>query len=153
MKGLIGFEQLKIPLWIGFANNVISAKISVFGDASEATYRAVGSKRKTKSLRYHANQKNESGTLTKEEGDTTKIRITKFSFGNSSRRSSQEGAPHEHWRITYWSDSLVALGWIRGEPNRWRQFLRNQVETIQNVSKKEWWRHCPGLGNLADLAS
>lgn len=92
MKGLIGFEQLKIPHWFG------------------CKQRDIG-----------------SGTLTKEEGDTTKIRITKFSFSNLSRRSSQEGAPHEHLRITYWSDSLVALGWINGEPNRWRQFLRNQV--------------------------
>ena len=59
----------------------------------------------------------------------------------------------EHWKITYWSNSLVALGWIRGEPNRWRPFVKNQVETIQSVSKKEWWRHCPGLQNPADLAS
>jgi hypothetical protein len=29
----------------------------------------------------------------------------------------------EHWKITYWSDSLVALGWIRGEPNLWRPFV------------------------------
>jgi hypothetical protein len=27
------------------------------------------------------------------------------------------------------------------------------VETIQSVSKKEWWRHCPGLQNPADLAT
>jgi hypothetical protein len=50
MKGLIGFEQLNIPHWIAFANNVISAKIPVFGDALEATYKFVGSKRKTKIL-------------------------------------------------------------------------------------------------------
>jgi hypothetical protein len=42
----------------------------------------------------------------------------------------------EHWKITNWSDSLVALGWIRGEPNRWRPFVKNQVETIQSVSNK-----------------
>jgi len=27
------------------------------------------------------------------------------------------------------------------------------VETIQNVSEKEWWKHCPGVQNPADLAS
>ena len=41
MKGLGEFEQLKIPRWIGFANDVISAEIHVFGDASEAAYGAV----------------------------------------------------------------------------------------------------------------
>ncbi len=59
----------------------------------------------------------------------------------------------QHWKVTYWSDSLVALGWIRGEPNRWKPFVRNQVETIQSVSEKEWWKHCPGVQNPADLAS
>ena len=41
MKGLGEFKQLKIPRWIGFAKDVISAEIHVFGDASEAAYKAV----------------------------------------------------------------------------------------------------------------
>ena len=43
----------------------------------------------------------------------------------------------QHWKVTYWSDSLVALGWIRGEQNRWKPFVRNQVGTIRSVSEKE----------------
>ena len=63
-------------------------------------------------------------------------------------------APHiQHWKVTYWSDSLVVLGWIRGEPNRWKSFVRSQVETIQSVSEKERWKHCPGIQNPTDLAS
>jgi hypothetical protein len=31
--------------------------------------------------------------------------------------------------------------------------VRNQVETIQSVSEKEWCKHCPGIQNPADLAS
>jgi hypothetical protein len=34
MKRLGEFQQLKIPRWIGFAKDVISAEIHVFGDAS-----------------------------------------------------------------------------------------------------------------------
>jgi hypothetical protein len=41
MKGLDEFQQLKIPRWIGFGNDVISAEIHLFGDASEAAYEAV----------------------------------------------------------------------------------------------------------------
>ena len=41
MKGLSEFQQLEITRWIGFASNVISAEIHVFGDASEAAYGAV----------------------------------------------------------------------------------------------------------------
>ena len=40
MKGSGAFQHLKIPRWIGFSSNVISAEIHVFGDASEAAYGA-----------------------------------------------------------------------------------------------------------------
>jgi hypothetical protein len=30
--------------------------------------------------------------------------------------------------------------------------VKNQVETIQKVSKKEWWRHCPETGRSLALA-
>ena len=65
----------------------------------------------------------------------------------------RKALPNQRWKVNYWSDSLVALGWIRGEPNRWKLFVRNQVETIQSVSEKEWWKHCPVVQNPADLAS
>ena len=41
MKGLSEFQKPNIPRWIGFANNVKSAEIHVFGDTSEAAYGAV----------------------------------------------------------------------------------------------------------------
>lgn len=59
----------------------------------------------------------------------------------------------QHWRMISWLDSLVSLGWIRREPNKWKPFVRNQIETIRKFSQSEWWRHCPSLHNLADLAS
>jgi hypothetical protein len=59
----------------------------------------------------------------------------------------------EHLKITYWSDSLVTIRWIRGDASRRKSFVRNQVETIHSVSEKEWWIHCPEIQNQADLAS
>jgi hypothetical protein len=58
----------------------------------------------------------------------------------------------ESWRTIYWSDSRVTLGWIRGDPNRWKFFVQNQVESIRKFSKPSWWRHCPGVENPANLA-
>ena len=56
-------------------------------------------------------------------------------------------------RCVYWSDSMIALGWIRGRPQRWKQFVANRVREIQNVTKVESWLHCRSEDNPADLTT
>ncbi|KRZ21625.1 hypothetical protein T4C_2153 [Trichinella pseudospiralis] len=52
-----------------------------------------------------------------------------------------------------WSDSLVALGCIRGETCRWKPFMANRVREIQCLLSPQYWGHCPTQDNPADLAS
>ena len=52
-----------------------------------------------------------------------------------------------------WSDSLVALHWIRSEAQRWGPYVRNRVQEIQRLTALEDWKHCPGVDNPADLPS
>ena len=56
-------------------------------------------------------------------------------------------------KFTCWSDSMVALGWIKGLPSRWKQWVANRVITIQGLTGPENWRHIAGLENPADLVS
>ena len=56
-------------------------------------------------------------------------------------------------KCTYWTDSMVTLGWVRGEPSRWKQFVANRVTEIQTLSSPSDWRHCPGQVNPADLVT
>jgi hypothetical protein len=53
--------------------------------------------------------------------------------------------------ISCWSDSTVALSWIRGDPSRWKQFVGNRVREIQDLVPPSVWSHCPGKDNPADL--
>ena len=50
-----------------------------------------------------------------------------------------------------WSDSMIALGWLRGDPNRWKQFVSNRVSEIQKLTDVKNWFHCRSGENPADL--
>ncbi|XP_064465356.1 uncharacterized protein LOC135376833, partial [Ornithodoros turicata] len=52
--------------------------------------------------------------------------------------------------VTFWTDSTIALSWIKGDATRWRPFVRNRVVEIQVHSEAKQWRHCPGSENPAD---
>ena len=51
-----------------------------------------------------------------------------------------------------WTDSTVALHWIRGGGN-YKQFVSNRVNKIKEKSPDIIWRHVPGVLNPADRAS
>ena len=54
---------------------------------------------------------------------------------------------------TFFTDSKVVLFWIQGHDKEWRQFVENRVREIRQLSSVEYWRHCPGRDNPADLPS
>ena len=52
---------------------------------------------------------------------------------------------------TCWSDSQVALSWIKSNAAKWKQFVQNRVLEIQELTSPERWHFCPGKENSADL--
>ena len=55
--------------------------------------------------------------------------------------------------VHLWTDSSVALGWIRGHPAKWTTYVANRVAEIQRTNQDAVWRHVPGKENPADCAS
>uniref|UniRef100_A0A182FNE1 DUF5641 domain-containing protein n=1 Tax=Anopheles albimanus TaxID=7167 RepID=A0A182FNE1_ANOAL len=54
-----------------------------------------------------------------------------------------------HW----WSDSQVALSWIRSDNTRWDVFVKHRVAKIQLVTATADWRYVPTKLNPADIVS
>lgn len=46
-----------------------------------------------------------------------------------------------------WSDSKVALCWIRGQQKTWKPWVENRVVFIRKVLQKEAWHHVAGEYN------
>jgi hypothetical protein len=38
---------------------------------------------------------------------------------------------------TYFTDSMIVLGWIAGDPAKWKTFVNNRVKEIQRLSSRE----------------
>ncbi|KRZ18721.1 hypothetical protein T11_10456 [Trichinella zimbabwensis] len=51
------------------------------------------------------------------------------------------------------SDSTITLCWIKADPGRWKPFVANGVQEIQQLSPPDSWKHCPTDENPGDLLS
>ncbi|XP_078051418.1 uncharacterized protein LOC144477563, partial [Augochlora pura] len=56
-------------------------------------------------------------------------------------------------KVFCWTDSQVALAWIKGSPSRWKTFVANRVSEIQTVTNTGEWFHVISADNPADLLS
>ena len=52
-----------------------------------------------------------------------------------------------------YTDSRVALYWIQGYDQEWKQFVENRVTSIHASVPSHCWEHCPGRVNPADIPS
>ena len=50
-----------------------------------------------------------------------------------------------------WSDSKVALCWIRGNRKTWKPWVENRVVSARKVVSKDDWHHIPGKENPSDI--
>ena len=159
IKGLADVADLRIPRWIGGGplNNNELAELHVFGDASEATYGAVAYVR-VKEGKGDAKIRilcAKTRVLPSPRKKVSLPRLELLGALLAARLASTiTGAINDRWwTVTLWSDSQVALAWIRGDIDRWKPFVRNQVKLIRQLSSPVDLKFCPGIENPADFAS
>ena len=55
--------------------------------------------------------------------------------------------------VTFYTDSMVVLGYIQNEARRFYVYVANRVQTIRSISKPDQWRYIDSAANPADLAT
>uniref|UniRef100_A0A8D8HDN4 (northern house mosquito) hypothetical protein n=1 Tax=Culex pipiens TaxID=7175 RepID=A0A8D8HDN4_CULPI len=55
--------------------------------------------------------------------------------------------------VTFWSDAMIVLHWIRSSNQTWKPFVTNRVTEIQKLTGGCDWKHIPTKENPADLIS
>ena len=56
-------------------------------------------------------------------------------------------------RDIFWTDSQVALGYIKNKTKKFKILVANRVQFIEDKTKKDQWKYIPTKQNSADLAS
>ena len=56
-------------------------------------------------------------------------------------------------QLTYRSDSLNVLWWIRGRSREFKPFIANKIGEIQSRTNQEQWRYVPTSLNPANILS
>ena len=56
-------------------------------------------------------------------------------------------------KISFWTDSRVALAWIKYQSYTLKPFVANRVASNQEGTEINQWHHVPGKQNPADTAS
>ena len=155
VASLHSLRDIKIPRWIG-SQEQIPTEIHIFCDASEDGYgAAVYLLQKSTEFPPEAHlfcsktriapSPKKSMTIPRLEliSNLLAARLAKYTT------KSIGGC----YRTYVWTDSMIALWWIRGDSGRWKTFVNNRVIQIQNTFTPDSIKHCPGLDNPADLAS
>jgi len=66
---------------------------------------------------------------------------------------SSRGLKKNFNKFRFWTDSVVVLAWLSSPGARWKSFVANRVNHIQETTNVEDWNHISSKENPADLVS
>jgi len=152
---LKSLSRIRIPRWTGRHRDSLAFEIHGFADASSRAYAAIVYIRVLHSLTEF--QTNLLAAKTKVAPIKT-VSIPRLELNAVVLLSRLI-----KWVVTSlklpsttvfgWTDSTVALAWLRQHPSKWCTYVANRVSEVQSNSVSILWKHVPSRDNPADCAS
>ena len=139
-----------------FDTSVQSVELHVFADASKTSYGSCVYLRCEHESEVHCNLI-AAKTRVAPTSSITIPRLELLACLVSARlahslKEALEGSI-EIRNVVYWTDSTVALSWIKGVTKEYKQFVQNRATEIRKLTQVDCWRYCPTEENPADIAS
>ena len=156
VEELKDINSVEIPRRYSNSNLTIkNRELHVFGDASEAAYGAVAY------LKSYDEKGNSNTSLVYAKSKVAPVkkvtlpRLELLAAEMSSKMAQyvQKSLQLPDVEEFLWTDSQIALCWIKAPSKQWKTFVSNRVQRIQQMSDPVNWRWCPGVTNPADLVS
>lgn len=151
---LLLLEQIRVCRWIGKYSSSTNVEVHGFADASEGAYAAVVY------LRIKQENSWDIALLAAKTkvAPVKRVSLPRLEFCAATLLARlvarlQSVLELVEVPLHLWSDSTIALGWIRGHPSRWQTYVANRVSEIQTTVPDALWHHIPGRENPADCAS
>ncbi|XP_018365039.1 PREDICTED: uncharacterized protein LOC108762506 [Trachymyrmex cornetzi] len=145
---------IRIPRWTGRRDNDVAFELHGFADASNRAYAAVyirilhmqadvqvcllAAKTKVAPLKTLSIPRLELNAI------VLLSRLIKWVQMTLSTPSAS---------VFGWSDSAVALAWLRQHPAKWQTFVADHVSEVQRTLPEARWNHVSSKDNPADCAS
>ncbi|RLU19666.1 hypothetical protein DMN91_008223 [Ooceraea biroi] len=154
LQGLTFVSAITIPRWLGYSDSVLDVEIHGFADASQLAMATVVYLRVLRDLDDIHVRLVCSKTRVAPPKHVTIPRLELCAAVLLVRLVTQvrKTLRFEEASTHLWTDSTVALLWIRSHPSRWKNYVRNRVSKIQELSNSRW-HHVPGDQNPADIVS
>ena len=154
-RDLPTLSTVKVPRCFRLAKTPVGTKIHVFADASQAAYGACAYVRhvyenKEVSCKLIAS-KTRVAPLSAQS--IPRLEMMAAEIGLQLAQSVAVDLEVSMSDVTFWSDSMDVLWWIRGASRRYKPFIANRVGTIHSVTEPAQWKHVPTAANPADLLS
>lgn len=157
---LIYINQLQIPRWINYVPGHI-IQLHGFCDAAETGYAAaVYFKNVTENTVNLLVAKARVAPI-KEESNSDNVTIPRLELCGALllaklMKQVVNALDLKFDGIYCWTDSKIVLGWINGNPIRYKTFVASRISKLTKINKeieKISWHHLSSENNAADCAS
>ena len=156
MKELENFKDHSLPRWIGYDPKCTNFEIHAYSDASFQLYATCVYFVFHKDNFRHLSFICAKSRLAPKSGRNTIPRLELLGTLLSARlvNSVIIFIPTEiSHKVKCFTDSSVALNWIKGTNKTFEKFIQRRVEEIRTLVETEMWFHVSGKFNPADLAT
>ena len=158
VAGLQGISSFTLSrcYFQGIADNILTCSLHGFGDASRKAYAAVIYLHITTTtgsyIKFVASRSRVAPL--KEETIPRLELLAALIVARLTNHVYEALEPEVNINeVTCWTDSKVALAWIKGEEREWKPFVQNRVNEIRTLVPVNSWKHCRGKNNPADIPS